>query len=166
MRSWANFLDFVAFFSWEKRQRHLRSECFGANVLGETEGEHHCQRIPCQVVRPQGYEGGFQPKGGMCTEFWVESSKMFCSKQDKKLLEALASLASFIVFSLSISFPKKNSWFLTGSCCALAWRVDLPRRRPKVAWPRQTWRRTSGAKLCPGQICKDTYCRYTVPPEN
>ena len=45
---------------------------------------------------------------------------MFCSKQGKKLLEALASLASFIVFSLSISFPPRIADFSRVPCALLA----------------------------------------------
>lgn len=158
MRSWANHRFCRLFLS----QRNL-PRMFWSQFSAET-GEHHCQRNPCQVVRPQGYEGW--TVGGICTEFWVESSKMFCSKQDKKLLEALASLASFMSLFIVHQLSPKNSWFFTGTMRAAGAWTCLPRRRPQVAWPRQTWRRTSGAKLCPGQICKDTYCRYTVPPEN
>ena len=114
MRSWANH-RFCRLFLWQRNLPRM----FWSQFSVET-GEHHCQRNPCQVVRPQGYEGW--TVGGICTEFWVESSKMFCSKQDKKLLEALASFifihCLFIVHQLS----PKNSWFFTGTMRAAgAW---------------------------------------------
>ena len=90
---------------------------------------------------------------------------MFCSKQDKKLLEALASLASFIVFSLSISFPQKIADFSRVPCALLA--HGLAEEKTTGGLTKADLKKNKRGKIVSWtDMHADTYCRYTVPPEN